>query len=393
MYMYLINRKRNTQIFLAGYIALLFRLLAEMSSIINLSSEIYNGMTLIFVIAVMYIMINQPMEVGFMIKLTMMILIMIFSYMKMRYFYVFISFFCIVLYADVDYLKVLRWSYQIKAFWLAVHIFSYIVTYICTPEKIDYVYRNGVPRHYFFLSHANTFSMLLVWTILEFLYVNKERLHMLHLVALWLCNVILNMFCDSKTSMVTCTIIIFLLILYKSPIEVPFKWVRFAAKYGFGIFSVLFCTIIIFYRSYNGTLKVLFEKLDQFFTGRLLFGAFAYDTNGWTLFGKTIHFNGTVYWDGHWIDSLVMDNAYYYCFLYLGTVYLIIISIGFFLAEKYMDDEECIFVLAYILYAATENYVVNSIYCFPLLFIGYAIYHGKGEKMISRSIKKEIANE
>ena len=388
-YTYLPIDTGNTQIFLVGYLSLLFRLLVEMSSIINFDSWVYNAMTLVFVASMMYIIMNQSMKTGFLIKLSIAFLIIIVSYLKMQYFFIVISFLGIIACANVDFIKVLRYSYRIKAFWLALHIFIYIVTYICTPENIDYSYRNGEMRHYFFLSHANTFSMLLVWTILEFMYVNRKRVTLLQMAVLWVCNVILNMFCDSKTSMITSTIIIFLMILYKSPIELPFRWVHTAAKYGFGVMSILSCLIIVFYRSYNSVMMSVFSMLDQIFTGRLLFGAFAYDTEGWTLLGKTAEFSHTVYWEGHWFDSLIMDNAYLYCFLYLGTIYLIVISIGFFLAEKYMDDMECIFVIAYILYAITENYVVNIVFCFPLMFISYAVYHHRFAGQVKqREVKK-----
>ena len=98
------------------------------------------------------------------------------------------------------------------------------------------------------------------------------------------------------------------------------------------------------------------------------------DQYGLTVLGQPITWAGIVYWKGYWIDQVVFDNAYLYFAVALGIIWLIVLSFSFFRVEKYLTVTECILVTIYILFAITENYTVDVVYCFPMLFVSRLIF-------------------
>ena len=169
------------------------------------------------------------------------------------------------------------------------------------------------------------------------------------------------------------------------------------ARFGFAFCSIFFTVITMWFTSMPPAIRELYLKLNDFFTGRLLFGAFTYETFGIAWLGNPgVYLSGTTYFEGFWIDSLVYDNSYIYLLVYYGAIFLPIFSIAFIITGKdkmhnTRRNVEKILLIGYTFYAIMENYAINAVLCFPVLFVGSRIFEMYEEKQQAKRLhNKEL---
>ena len=264
---------------------------------------------------------------------------------------------------------VLNWSYKVRAFLLTVHVAAYIFTLLRNPDSIEYVYRDSVLRHSFFFSFSNTFSMFLIWTIFEYLYVNYEQLTLQSLIIVTAIDASLNYFTLSTTNTIISVVVLLLILFNKLFPEWKMGAVRWFVKYAYMILSVFFCLITVYYRKLSGSLMEIYNWLDDFFTGRLIYGAYMYEKYGATFFGQTFKLRQNDYWNGYWFNGIACDNTYLWHLVSFGVVFLVILSVLFFAVAGKVKRQDAIFLSVYILYAVTEIYVTNAVLCFSLIVL------------------------
>ncbi|MGN0254836.1 MAG: hypothetical protein ACI4D6_02480 [Chordicoccus sp.] len=368
----------STTLYMLGYLAWLLKDLIRSSSLfstLSFANTVENILTAAFFALMLLALAQKPLsEREFFIALAVVGLALV-SYTRNHYFYVISSAVCVVSCRSIDLKRVIKASYRLKAAWIAFHLTAYVIVYIAKPSLIHFDYRDGTGamRHYFFLSQANTAAMLLAWTIIEFVYVNWDRLQIRDFLGLWVLFFIYNCFTDSRTSVMTLTVFLLLCALCKVG-RIHEKALRGFTRWGYAGCAVLFPALAYGYLFLGSTFHALFTVLDTLLTGRLLYGSFGLDQYGLTVLGQPITWAGIVYWKGYWIDQVVFDNAYLYFAVALGIIWLILLSFAFYRVEKYLTVKECILVTIYILFAITENYTVDVVYCFPMLFISRLIY-------------------
>lgn len=368
----------STTLYMLGYIAWLLKDLIRSSSIFSVLSfadTVENLLTVLFFALMLLALAQKPLtEREFLLSLAVIGLALV-SYTRNHYFYVISSAVCVISCRNIDLKRVIKASYRLKAAWIAFHLTAYIIVYIARPSLIRFDYRDGTGamRHYFFLSQANTAAMLLAWTIIEFVYVNWDRLRIRDFLGLWVLFFIYNCFTDSRTSVVTLTVFLLLCALCKTG-RIHERALRGFTRWGYAACSVLFPALAYGYLFLGQSFHAFFTVLDTLLTGRLLYGSFGLDQYGLTVLGQPITWAGIVYWKGYWIDQVVFDNAYLYFAVALGIIWLIVLSFSFFRVEKYLTVTECILVTIYILFAITENYTVDVVYCFPMLFVSRLIF-------------------
>lgn len=315
---------------------------------------------------------------------------------RMKYFFLLFTFCGIAAIQNVNLKNVFKYTSITKVLMILLHVVPYIVTAIITPEQIDYVYRNGVQRQHFYIGHPNTFSMFVGWALLEFSYAFYEQLRGIHLILIWLVIFVVYKFTDSNTSIIIATICIALYFAERMKPQFMAKVLTPLAQYMFIFCSIFFTVITIFFTSMPGNLRSLYLALNEFFTGRLLFGAFTYEKFGIAWLGNpSVYLSKTTYFEGFWVDSLVFDNSYIYLLVYYGAIFLPIFSIAFIIAGKDKENNpirnvEKILIIVYTFYAIMENYAINAVLCFPVLFIGKRFFEMYEE---GRLKKKEVKNE
>jgi len=289
---------------------------------------------------------------------------------------------------QVNIRNVLKASIWTKAAVLSIHVVSYVILNYLRPEMIEYVYRNGVRRHFFFLSHANLFTAYLVWMSLELIYINYNRLKLLHYIMIWLLNFVFYQFTNTNTGMILMIGVILLIYMAKRDWRIINKALSVVSKYIFFVCSIVFPLIAVIYTRLDGTLLTLWQKLNGFLSGRLLYGALGYDLHGFTLFGRIISFPIKVFWKGHWLDGIVFDNSFFGFFIVNGVIYLLLLSILFYLLESKTSRLEKVLVIAFVLFGMMEAYISNVFICFPLVFISKYIYEAKVSGLVRRGRNK-----
>lgn len=292
---------------------------------------------------------------------------------------------------DIRLARTLLVTSQVRAGLMLIHVLVYVKDLIVQPWVVPYVYRNGIRRMTFYQGHPNTFSMYVCWAILEYIYARYEKMNGWRLALLWLINYAVYLCCNSNSSLIVMTLVCGMVFIEKSShglIKKIFDAITgILARYLYTFLFVFIVTIIVGYA--NGKFTSVFETLNKMFTGRLLFGAVAYDEKGFSLIGKLVEFPEKQYWNGHWIDGMIFDNSYIWLFISYGVVYLILISLAFIVYSRYMTNLEKIYVVAYALYTLMEIYVINTALVFPLLIVGYYMTNAEARRRKAKNTDGE----
>ena len=352
-----------------GFVSLLIRLICSYSDIIHLPGVLDTILGVVFVICMLLVLVDEKLTGLQLFAVVAVGVVCVYSYTQMDNYYLLATYFCMVASKHVNLKYVLNWSYKVRAFLLTVHVAAYIFTLIRNPDSIEYVYRDSVLRHSFFLSHANTFSMFLIWTIFEYLYVNYEQLTLQSLIIVTAIDASLNYFTLSTTNTIISVVVLLLILFNKLFPEWKMGAVRWFVKYAYMILSVFFCLITVYYRKLSGSLMEIYNWLDDFFTGRLIYGAYMYEKYGATFFGQTFKLRQNDYWNGYWFNGIACDNTYLWHLVSFGVVFLLILSVLFFAVAGKVRRQDAIFLSVYILYAVTEIYVTNAVLCFSLIVL------------------------
>jgi len=282
--------------------------------------------------------------------------------------------------------SIVKAGFWFKLISIVVHVFIYIYVFNTNPEIIRFAFRAGVGegRHIFFMGHANTFGAFLFWTCLEYIYLKYDRLHVVHLIAIWIICIIFFAFTASFTGMIVLGIITILIIMDKVSKGFFDNFFKFSAKYLYLIFSVIITILVAVYTHLDDRLKDMWHMLDSTLTNRLWFGAHAFDTVGHTVMGRPDIAPQVVFWQGRWFDTMtVFDNHYVGNLVSYGIINLILISLAFILLCGKMENKERLVIIAFSLFAIMQNDVANLAICFALFIVGKYLYLCKPQKDVA----------
>ncbi len=284
---------------------------------------------------------------------------------------------------DVDFKGVIRKVYKIEAVFLTIHVIIYAFLWIFNRDILYFSVRmedTGYKyRHQFLLSHANSASMLVLWTILGYLYSEYDTLNKKKIFCAWGAYVFLYLFTDSNSGLIILTIVSILLLIKISYGGVIDSLVTFLARYLFIILAVVFNFMMISFTKCTGIAREIWLVINKALTGRLLYGAYAYDNYGYSLFGQAIY-NRKDYWQGMWIDAIPCDNAYMWMAVGYGAVYLFVIGYLFWKYSAYAKFEEKVLVIAFSLYTMMELYITFMYYSFSVVMLMQYVWKDRSLK-------------
>ena len=299
---------------------------------------------------------------------------------------------------DIDFKNVIKKIYKIEAFILIMHFIVYAFLWFFNRSSLNFTVRLETSgeltvRHQLLLSHANIVSMITLWTILGFLYSEYETLNIKRILLAWLSYYILYQFTDSNSGLLILSFVTILMISKYFFENITESIVTFLSRYLYIILALFFNFLMVIFTKLSAVGREVWLSINDFFTGRLLFGAYAYDTNGFTLLGRTIP-NRKVFWQGMWLDTAPCDNAYMWMSVGYGLVYTILIGYIFWKYSKNARFEEKLMIIAYSLYTMMELYVTYMYFSFPVIMIfGYYWKQNNNKKQISRSQKWNLKRE
>jgi hypothetical protein len=284
---------------------------------------------------------------------------------------------------SIDFKKSMKLVWKIEALLLSIHILIYPFMYLFFRDRVKFTVRgynnDNNLRHQFLLQHSNVFSMLLLWTILAYLYANYEKLNKKKIVICWGIYIFFYLFTNSNSGMMIISFVSIVLLLK----DVLNKWIErgisFLSRYIYIILAAFFNFMMVIYTYLVGFPRIIWKVVDSFFTGRLKYGAYAYAKYGITLFGQNL--NGTVrdYWEGFWIDGLPNDNMYMFFSVSFGLVFMLMIAFLFWRFADRASTDEKIIIIAYSLYTMMESYVIDFHFCFALILLMKYIWGSRAE--------------
>ena len=295
------------------------------------------------------------------------------------------SFFLMMAMQDISIDRVVKASLYMKIATMSFHVLIYIVVFATNPESISFVYRGSgsiIPRHTFFMGHANTFSAFLIWACIDFIFIKYKKLKVFHIAIIWVVNIVFHAFTYTNSAIIVLFIITVLIVLDKLGKGFFDSLCTALTKYSYIVFTLATAFLTFIYTRLDAAQRPLWEKLDSFMTGRLWYGAYIYDLFGPTILGRTLSgIPEKIFWQGRWQDLFYTFDSYYIGNLYqYGIINLVLTGIALFIFSKKMETREKIVIIAFSVYAIMEAYVTNVVVCSALFIIGKHIYASAARK-------------
>ena len=379
------NRELHQNLFDFGVLILVVKNICDSSEILGSRPEILDTLFILSFLGLIGWKISTQHYKAWQVSLLIpLILVCGYSCVKMSFFYLVFTILCICGIQDVDLTLTMSRSARLKLALMGFHVVVYFACMVVAPSMVTYSYREaGAPRYTFFAGHANTFSMYVLWAILEFYFAYYKKLNITKIWLLWGVLYLTYVFTNSNTGMIvgtTCAVLLSITKIWKNR---RFRIFNILSGYLFIFFSILFITTSVIYTKISGGLLIAYKNFDKALTGRLMYGACAYDMRGFSIIGKQLIFPRKFFWFDRWMDGMVFDNSYIWLFVSYGVVFMVLICVGLFAIRKRLTTFEAIMIISYCLYGVMENYILNSVLCFPILFVGKYIFAGNKKKKIN----------
>ena len=227
----------------------------------------------------------------------------------------------------------------------------------------DYGREAGIESRWTFgMGHPNHTHGVFCYLMVLFLYLYHERLKWYHFVGIVLLNHVLFLFTVSRAGMLIVLIstLMFAVCKYIKPIRTS-KIIPIGA-----IMCIIGVVLFVIVVAYIGTEHIILNKLDQLFTGRLLFIQKYGDPATWSLFRPAASRGPGI--NDVAFASLINEFGFVPLMIYVFTNILFVRY-----SWRKRDEAAIIVMIAYVLYGLMENYL-NSYY--PLYNLIYIFFIG-----------------
>ena len=210
----------------------------------------------------------------------------------------------------------------------------------------DYTYErwNGVV-HSFGFSYYSEIPFILLFAMMEYMYLRKKKLSILELAVLTAASyVVFHLFMLRLAFVLTILCIVLYIIVVKYKImNLRSKCMGFFAKLGFPVCAIVSFALAYFYNKDN----VLLSTLDNLLSTRLYNGHLAFERYDVTLFGQWIEMVGNTemnYMNGK--EYFYIDCGYLFSLISYGCVFtvLLICLYTFILDKSRFSDNAMLFV-------------------------------------------------
>ncbi|MCI8546006.1 MAG: hypothetical protein HFJ44_02105 [Clostridia bacterium] len=362
--------KKNEILFFVGLYVLLFRMLCNATTYIELSSLSQKVLLIIGVFCLVFKIVIDTKQMSKLLKYLIILTLLFLNYQICSESIIFTTFLIIIASKNIELKKIIKSLCITLSSLLLFSILMYIVAYIFDAELLHYNIRkveNTIQvRHTFFFAHANTFSNILCWTYFMYLYYNYEKIGAIDKIVLCMIAVFIYVFPNSRTTAIIMVLFLFVLWGYKKIKDT--KVVTFLVKNIWIICMIISIGCLIFHNS------GLVQKVDTMLSGRINLGYQVYNLYGTTLLGQYVPVGCSIQISAtRWIMSLVIDNLYYRLLFYYG----IIISIFFtYMIQKTLakqvkekNEKNVVFLVLLCLFGLMETMSLQALVAFPLLLM------------------------
>lgn len=362
--------KKNEILFFIGLYILLFRMICNSTTFIELSSL---SQKLLLISGVSFLLLKiliDTKKISKLLKYFIILTLLFLNYQLCGESIIFTTFLIIVASKNIELKKIIKVLCVTLGSVLLFSIFMYIVAYIFDAEILHYNIRKveGTTqvRHTFFFAHANTFSNILCWTYFMYLYYKYEKIGALDNIILCLIALFIYIFPNSRTTAIIMILFLFVLWGYKKFKDT--KIVMFAAKNMWIICALV--SVICLALHNNGVV----QKIDTMLSGRINLGYQVYNLYGIAWLGHYVPVGCAIQISQtRWIMSLVIDNLYYRLIFYYGIVmtifwtYMMTKMLSKQVKEK--NDKNVVFLVLLCLFGLMETMSLQVMVAFPLFLM------------------------
>lgn len=226
-------------------------------------------------------------------------------------------------------------------------------------------YSNGI-RFSFAMTHPNVFSLLVVSILIEWIWLNSVQLNKQAYFAC--CIICVITYCFTKTDAVL--IVIAFLILYSCANNVKLIQLIFnmSARVIFPMLSIFIIILSNIYKIANGKIGIFVKWLDVILSRRIAMAAFAAEMNPLRLFARQIKYYTGEYNFTYGLNGFNVDNVYLAFMYNYGLIYIILISIAFYILARKNDYRISFLIVLFSAYGFVESQVM-LVTMFPCLLV------------------------
>lgn len=259
--------------------------------------------------------------------------------------------------------KVLNFVYKYQLCFFVIHTCAALL--LSALGKLSLVMTiAGKERYCFGFKHPNLVSLYLFNLLILWAWLNYDKIKRKHICGIFVIAVIVLLFTRTRTSFLT--VCVFCALLWISPNKHPIKeilnWVM-GAIVPLCAGATLWCVN----RFMAGDKLALL--VDKLLSTRIKLGAYGVSHFGYSMFGQNIS-NYHVQWEPAWgLTDFTFDNMYTYLAVNQGFVWIVILSVLFYLLAKRKDPKVNVFAIVWALYGMTEVHGLNGFCCFPIFLI------------------------
>lgn len=374
--------KKGELLYLTAFIIYCLIALSSGSVLIKISDFIKIILYLAIIILFSIKIILDKNKIKALIIYAIIAIICIYAYIKTGTIYFFINFLAIISIKNVDIKKVVKVDLILKCVFIFTHTIIYGINYFMDYESIkSFIITSDESRlrNSLYFSHPNIASGLVLWAIIDALYLLKP-LKIKHIIISSIVMLIYYMITISRTSII---IYILFLILYFINSIMPNsnfykKIITLGQRYGIEVMSAISIILAYLYR-FGYSFVYLINNLTS---GRVYLSYASIERYGINLFSNGDAINLEKFF--------VVDNFYIRCAVLYGIIFLILLMI----LEKFVDKDpqELIFekilfiVLCFALFSEYYEIIIGN--ALPLLIISHTIINSK--KKDSIKWKKKI---
>lgn len=279
--------------------------------------------------------------------------------------------------------KILKFIYKYQLFFFVIHTFVAILLSVF--GKLSLVMTiDGIERYSFGFRHTNSFSIYLFNLLILWAWLNYDKIKTRHIFGIFVIALMAVSFTRTRTSFMTTCIFCVLLSISIS---------KYSVKNVLNLVAGVIVPVCAGATLWCVKLFMAGDKLailiNELLTSRIKLGAYGVSHFGYSLLGQNIS-NYSVVWDAEWrLNGFTFDNLYTYLAVNQGFIWIVILSILFYLLAKKRSPKLSVFIVIWTLYGITEVHGLNGFNCFPIFLIALLFENGKSMLMRGEQVEEE----
>lgn len=357
--------KKSEFIYLLAILILDFISLADVSRIINIDGSIRNIVYMFTIVLFIFKIFQSRYEKKKFIFILITGLIALFVSYRLSDFMFLTDFLVMISIVDVNINKAIKIDIFVKSLFLIIHSIFYFHDFLFAYTKIEPYFvltkAFGI-RHSLYFSHPNTAAAIVVWLVIDWIYIAKNKRIPIALGSLLVA--FYSYFTISRTALIV--YILFLLILFLLNKKRLKKIFNFLEKYLFIIMAGVNILMISISSLMNNPLII---SLDKILSKRLYYTNLAINTYGFHILPNNIS-------DSIMKNSIIVDNFYTRAFISYGFIILIIVAIMYYLSTKKENSNlDKAILIIFPIYLFNELFPFNVGRAIPLLIFANILFN------------------